>query len=104
MPPGPGDPKAALGENHPDYAQSLNNLASLYEAMGDYAKAEPLYRQALEIRKRALGENHPDFAESLSNLARCTRPWVITRRPSRSTARPWRSQEGAGREPPQLCP
>ena len=29
--------------------------------MGDYAKAEPLYRQALEIHKRALGENHPDM-------------------------------------------
>ena len=29
--------------------------------MGDYAKAEPLYRQALEIRKRVLGENHPDM-------------------------------------------
>ena len=37
--------------------------------MGDYAKAEPLFRQALEIRKRALGENHPDYANSLNNLA-----------------------------------
>ena len=37
--------------------------------MGDYAKAEPLFRQALEIRKRALGENHPDYASSLNNLA-----------------------------------
>ena len=58
-----------LGENHPDYATSLNNLAGLYQAMGDYAKAEPLFRQALEINKRALGENHPDYATSLNNLA-----------------------------------
>ena len=58
-----------LGENHPDYAASLNNLAMLYQAMGDYAKAEPLFRQALEIRKKALGENHPDYATSLNNLA-----------------------------------
>jgi CHAT domain-containing protein/Tfp pilus assembly protein PilF len=58
-----------LGENHPDYAQSLNTLAALYEATGDYAKAEPLCRQALEINKRALGENHPNYASSLNNLA-----------------------------------
>ena len=37
--------------------------------MGDYARAEPLYRQALEIRKQALGEKHPDYAASLNNLA-----------------------------------
>ena len=69
LPPSPGDQEAVLGENHPDYAISLNNLARLYKAMGDYAKAEPLYRQALEIRKRVLGENHPDYANSLNNLA-----------------------------------
>ena len=61
--------KKALGENHPDYATSLNNLAALYQAQGDYARAEPLFRQALEIRKKALGENHPDYATSLNNLA-----------------------------------
>ena len=61
--------KKALGEDHPDYATSLNNLAELYRAMGDYAKAEPLYRQALEIRKRALGEEHPDYATSRKGLA-----------------------------------
>ena len=61
--------KKALGEEHPDYATSLNNLAALYHAMGAYDRAEPLYRQALEIRKKALGEEHPDYATSLNNLA-----------------------------------
>jgi hypothetical protein len=61
--------KKALGENHPDYAQSLNNLALLYKSTGAYDKAEPLYQQALLIRKKALGENHPDYATSLNNLA-----------------------------------
>ena len=37
--------------------------------MGEYAKAEPLYRQALEIEKKVLGEEHPDYATSLNNLA-----------------------------------
>ena len=43
-----------LGENHPDYANSLDNLALLYMHMGDYAQAEPLYQKALEIRRSTL--------------------------------------------------
>ena len=61
--------RTALGENHPDYARSLNNLAVLYRTMGNYAAAEPLYRQASDIFRTALGENHPDYARSLNNLA-----------------------------------
>ena len=49
----------ALGPEHPDTAASLNNLAALYYAMGDYAKAEPLYRRALAIYEKALGPEHP---------------------------------------------
>ena len=48
---------------------SLNNLALLYRAQGQYAKAEPLYQRALGIREKALGPEHPDVARSLNNLA-----------------------------------
>ena len=61
--------RTALGEDHPDFATSLNNLALLYHSMGRYAEAEPLYKQDLEISRKALGEDHPDFATSLNNLA-----------------------------------
>jgi tetratricopeptide (TPR) repeat protein/CHAT domain-containing protein len=61
--------KAVLGENHPDYATSLNNLAYFYYLQGNYAKAEPLCRQALEITKAVLGEKHPNYATSLNTLA-----------------------------------
>ena len=61
--------RTALGEGHPDYATSLNNLAELYRAMGRHAEAEPLYKQAMEIRRTALGEGHPAYATSLNNLA-----------------------------------
>ncbi len=61
--------KRLLGDNHPDVATSLNNLALLYESQGRYEEAEPLYLQALELRKRLLGDNHPDVATSLNNLA-----------------------------------
>ncbi|WP_445253324.1 tetratricopeptide repeat protein [Nodularia sp. LEGE 04288] len=52
-----------------DLATSLNNLALLYESQGRYDQAEPLYLQALELRKRLLGDNHPLVASSLNNLA-----------------------------------
>ena len=59
----------ALGPEHPDVAQSLNNLANLYYYKGDYAKAEPLHKRALDIREKALGPEHPNVATSLNNLA-----------------------------------
>jgi tetratricopeptide (TPR) repeat protein len=58
-----------FGPNHPNVAQSLNNLAELYQAQGRYADAEPLLNRALAIREKALGPNHPDVAQSLNNLA-----------------------------------
>jgi tetratricopeptide (TPR) repeat protein len=59
----------ALGEAHPAYASSLSNLAALYQALGDYDKALPLFEQARDLRKKLLTENHPDYAASLDNLA-----------------------------------
>ncbi|MFN9823770.1 MAG: tetratricopeptide repeat protein, partial [Planctomyces sp.] len=61
--------KTILGERHPDYATSLNNLAVLYTSMGDAAKAEPLCLKTLQIVKNVLGERHPDYATCLTNLA-----------------------------------
>ncbi len=61
-----------------------------------YAKAEPLYQQALAITKKALGPEHPDVATSLNNLAVLYRSQGLsTPRPSRSTSRRSRS----GRRP-----
>jgi len=40
----------ALGPGHTDLAQSLSNLAVLYQAQGQYAKAEPLKTRASAIR------------------------------------------------------
>jgi tetratricopeptide (TPR) repeat protein len=57
-----------LGEDHPDYATSLDNLGVLYQSLDRLSEAEPLYRQALEIRLKALGKGHADYATSLNNL------------------------------------
>jgi tetratricopeptide (TPR) repeat protein len=59
----------APGAEHPDVANSLNNLASLLSDQGDYAGARPLYERALAISEKALGPEHPDVANSLNNLA-----------------------------------
>ncbi|MBN3884741.1 MAG: tetratricopeptide repeat protein [Nostoc sp. JL34] len=61
--------KKHLGEEHPDVATSLNNLAELYRSQGRYSKAEPLQLEALALRQRLLGEKHTDVAQSLDNLA-----------------------------------
>ncbi len=50
-------------------AQSLNNLAVLYQAQGRYAEAEPLYQRALATVEKALGPEHPHVATSLENYA-----------------------------------
>ncbi|MGB6697833.1 MAG: tetratricopeptide repeat protein [Methylocella sp.] len=61
--------EASLGPEHPDTAQSLNNLALLLQNQGDLAGARPLHERALAIREKALGPDHPDTAASLNNLA-----------------------------------
>ena len=37
----------------------MNSLAELYWAMGDYAKAEPLYQEAFRIRQKVLPPDDP---------------------------------------------
>jgi tetratricopeptide (TPR) repeat protein len=52
--------KCLLGDEHPDVAQSLNNLALLYKSQGRYSDAEPLYIEALA--------NHPNTITIRKNL------------------------------------
>jgi len=58
-----------LGENHPDYAISLQHLGRIERNDGHYAEAEGLYRRALGILKRTRGIEHPDYTDALSELA-----------------------------------
>jgi tetratricopeptide (TPR) repeat protein len=58
-----------LGADHPDTATILNNLAGLYDMLGQDHEAEQLYQRALVIQEQKLGTMHPETARSLSNLA-----------------------------------
>ncbi len=67
-------PRVRYPRGHADLAQSLNNLAFLYEEQSDYAKAEPLFRSSLEMyeslySKQRNPQGHPDLAVSLRTLA-----------------------------------
>ena len=46
--------KARYGENAPEYAMALNNLAQLLQATNRLAEAEPLMRRALAIDEKKL--------------------------------------------------
>jgi tetratricopeptide (TPR) repeat protein len=59
----------APGAERPDTAQSLDNLAELYRAQGEYGKAEPLYERALAIFEKTLGKGHPNTKTVAASLA-----------------------------------
>ena len=61
--------RAAPGDHRTDVASSLNNLAAIHQASGDFPGARPLYEESLAIRREVLGEEHIDVAVSLNNLA-----------------------------------
>ena len=57
------------GQNSPDTAQKLNNLAVLYWHQGEYAKAESFLQRALAIFEQALEPDYSQIANNLNNLA-----------------------------------
>ncbi len=59
------------GNEHPDTATCMNNLALLYQAKGDYYHAESLYQRALEILEKVLGAKHPNTIMCRNNLETC---------------------------------
>ena len=56
-------------QNHPEFSLTLNNLASVLEALGRASEALPLYEEALAMGRRLFSGDHPYVATSLNNLA-----------------------------------
>ena len=60
---------ATLGkEDHQDTLSSISNLASVYRALKNHARADELSMRDLEACVRVLGENHPDTITSIANM------------------------------------
>ena len=62
------DPLRFDGERSELAGRSHVTPATL-EARHQYARAEPMYVEALDIRRRVLGADPPDTATSINNLA-----------------------------------
>ncbi|MBW4528495.1 MAG: tetratricopeptide repeat protein [Phormidium tanganyikae FI6-MK23] len=60
---------ARFGQNHPNVASSLQNLAGLYITTGRFSEAELLLLQALKIWEQHLGQHYSDTAITLNTLA-----------------------------------
>lgn len=60
--------RAGLPDSHSDVSVTLNNLALVHCARGDYGAALQINQQVLSIRERSLGANHPDVAATLTRL------------------------------------
>lgn len=60
--------EAQLGPFHADLANTLNNLAVIYERVDSPAEAELCYRRAYAIATKALEPSHPFVATSRKNL------------------------------------
>ncbi|MFA5033919.1 MAG: CHAT domain-containing tetratricopeptide repeat protein [bacterium] len=58
-----------VGQENPITATCLNNLAAVYDRMGDYSAAEWHYKRALKIREAKLGPEHYETAAILNDLA-----------------------------------
>ena len=56
------------GLDHPSTAAICNNLAGIYEIMGDDAKALEYYQIALNVLEASLGSEHPDVRIVLENF------------------------------------
>lgn len=62
--------KKMSGEENPETATCLNNLAVVLMEMDKLEEAEPMQREALRIDQKSYGKYHPDIGRDLSNLGR----------------------------------
>src|ERR1700738_3177764 len=85
--------KHSLGADHPKTADALNYLGFIFQKIGNYAKAEPPYQEALRIRQKFLGQKIPTPPRASIPWASGTRIWASPPEPSRFT----RKRSGSGR-------
>lgn len=62
------DVEAGFTGGSPRTATLVSNLALMHYLQGQPEQAEPLFREALAMRRSLLPSDHPDLAQTLSNL------------------------------------
>ncbi len=62
--------RATLDPHDPSFAIDLNNVGSLYEEQGDYARAEPFLREALAVYRQHARDEPYQLANLSQNLGR----------------------------------
>ncbi len=60
--------ESVLPADHPEVAQSLNSLGTVYLNLEELEQAHQHYLRALSIMEKAYGPNHPKVVPPLSNL------------------------------------
>ena len=60
--------RAALGESHLEFGESINDLGIMYFGKNEWAKAESCFRHTIHIQKQFLGEEHPAVSTLYMNL------------------------------------
>ena len=61
--------ESTVGPAHPAIADTLDEMAGLYESNGEYQLAEPLYRREVKIRERELPERNLHLARAAEHYA-----------------------------------
>ena len=59
----------AFGKESTQYAEAVHDLGFIYNAAGDYPRAEKFIQAALTLDRKVHGHEHPSIAKELDNLA-----------------------------------
>ncbi|MFS8086005.1 MAG: TonB family protein, partial [Acidobacteriota bacterium] len=59
----------AFGAESSQVADTLHELANLYQAQRQYEKSEPLYLRSITIQEKILGRSHPDTVNAMKDFA-----------------------------------
>lgn len=60
--------KRQLGDRHPNYAESMNDLGIIYGSLGQFDKAEKAHLEAMSILEQTVGMENIFYTSSLVNL------------------------------------
>lgn len=61
--------RAKRGEDHPNVAATIGNLATVLEADSRFTEAEDAYKKTRAVFEKLYGRSHPLTAIGLNNLA-----------------------------------